>query len=478
MLKISHNSGMKGNLLTLQQIAKMQELTQNRLSTGLKVNSAIDNPSSFYTAASLSNRANNLSALLDAMSQGIQTLKAAQTGLSMASKFLEQAKAIANKALEFTPTELSKDWYISEASKQNGVIVSNAVELKQAIADNKELIVVYGKIEINDNVSISLNANQKLVGTEYFSNINKNAIYRTPNGNRISEIKFDFNAKDMHGIILDNKALVQDLAINYTNTYHDTATGNIQGNQTAIYLNGGNLATSKSATIKNIDLNYTVGGEKDDAYSRGAINITNYANLNIEGNISIKTEGIRASGILNHNNSQLNISRDTKLNIKTDGVRSPGITNNVLSTLNLFGTVNIQTSGIEGYGISNNSYATMNLIGRANIQTSGTGGSGINNNNYSTMTLSGTANIQTSGTNGTGIFNNNSSTMNLSGNINIKLGTNGYALSNNYSTTNNNAGNCFNIYGTAKIYLESTGNNLIFNGYNGYAGADKKMIIS
>ena len=97
---ISLTSSMRNNLLSLQQTAKLQDLTQNRLATGLKVNSAIDNPSSYYTAQSLNNRAEDLNVLLDAMSQGIQTLKAVNESIEAGTKFLEQAKSIANAALE------------------------------------------------------------------------------------------------------------------------------------------------------------------------------------------------------------------------------------------------------------------------------------------------------------------------------------------------------------------------------------------
>ena len=63
MSDISLTASMRSNLLSLQQISKLQDQTQLRLSTGLKVNSAIDNPSSYYTASSLTNRADDLSAL-------------------------------------------------------------------------------------------------------------------------------------------------------------------------------------------------------------------------------------------------------------------------------------------------------------------------------------------------------------------------------------------------------------------------------
>ena len=97
---VSLNASMRANLLSLQQTSKLQDITSNRLSTGLKVNSAIDNPSAYYTAQSLSDRASDLNALLDAMSQGIQTLKAVAETIDVASGFLQQAKAVASQALE------------------------------------------------------------------------------------------------------------------------------------------------------------------------------------------------------------------------------------------------------------------------------------------------------------------------------------------------------------------------------------------
>ena len=90
---------MRSNLLSLQNIASQQNIVQNRLATGLKVSSAIDNPSSYYTASSLNNRAADLTALLDAMSQGVQTIKAATEGLSSAAGYVEQMRSVTERAL-------------------------------------------------------------------------------------------------------------------------------------------------------------------------------------------------------------------------------------------------------------------------------------------------------------------------------------------------------------------------------------------
>ena len=98
MADISLTASMRSNLLSLQQTQSLMDTTQERLSTGKKVNSAIDNPSSYYTAQSLTNRASDLSSLLDSMGQAVQTIQAANEGIEAITEFVQQAKAIANTA--------------------------------------------------------------------------------------------------------------------------------------------------------------------------------------------------------------------------------------------------------------------------------------------------------------------------------------------------------------------------------------------
>ena len=98
MADISLTASMRSNLLSLQNTQSLMDQTQERLSTGKKVNSAIDNPSSYYTSQSLTNRASDLSALLDSMGQGIQTLSAANEGIETITSFVQQAKSVANSA--------------------------------------------------------------------------------------------------------------------------------------------------------------------------------------------------------------------------------------------------------------------------------------------------------------------------------------------------------------------------------------------
>jgi len=95
---ITLTAGVRQNLLSLQNTADLISQTQNRLATGKKVNSALDNPTNYFTSQSLNNRASDLNALLDSIGQAQKTLDAANTGLTSLTKLLQSAKSIAQQA--------------------------------------------------------------------------------------------------------------------------------------------------------------------------------------------------------------------------------------------------------------------------------------------------------------------------------------------------------------------------------------------
>lgn len=91
-------SALRNNLLSLQNTQRLIDTTQLRLATGLKVNSALDNPSSFFTAQSLNNRASDLSRLLDNINLSIRTIEEANTGVEALTRLVEQAQSIGESA--------------------------------------------------------------------------------------------------------------------------------------------------------------------------------------------------------------------------------------------------------------------------------------------------------------------------------------------------------------------------------------------
>src|SRR6201990_1848164 len=111
--RVSHQKGMnmtgivlsasvRQNLLSLQSTASLLATTQNDLATGNKVNTALDNRTSYFTAAALNNRATDIANLLDGIGNGVQVLQAANTGITSLQSLVSSAQSIANQALQTT----------------------------------------------------------------------------------------------------------------------------------------------------------------------------------------------------------------------------------------------------------------------------------------------------------------------------------------------------------------------------------------
>src|SRR5690349_1678794 len=104
MSNITLSAAVRSNLLSLQNTASLLDTTQTRLATGNKVNSALDNPTSYFTAASLNARASDLGNLLDSVSNAIQTIQAANDGITSITKLVESAQSTANQAQQLAAT--------------------------------------------------------------------------------------------------------------------------------------------------------------------------------------------------------------------------------------------------------------------------------------------------------------------------------------------------------------------------------------
>ena len=104
MSDIVLSAGVRSNLLQLQQTSDLITSTQDRLATGKKVNSALDNAINFFTAQGLDNRANDLSSLLDSMSNGINTIQAANNGITAITKLVQSAQSLVSQAQQANNT--------------------------------------------------------------------------------------------------------------------------------------------------------------------------------------------------------------------------------------------------------------------------------------------------------------------------------------------------------------------------------------
>jgi hypothetical protein len=100
MTGIVLSASVRQNLLSLQSTAALLATTQNDLATGNKVNSALDNPTSYFTASALNDRASDISNLLDGISNGVQVLQAANTGITSLQSLVASAQSVANQVLQ------------------------------------------------------------------------------------------------------------------------------------------------------------------------------------------------------------------------------------------------------------------------------------------------------------------------------------------------------------------------------------------
>jgi flagellin-like hook-associated protein FlgL len=102
--EISLTSAMRANLLSLQSTVSLLNRTQDRLSSGKKVNSALDNPTNYFAAKAHQNRANDIASRKDSMGEAIQTVKSATSGIDSITTLIESARGIAQAALSTSDT--------------------------------------------------------------------------------------------------------------------------------------------------------------------------------------------------------------------------------------------------------------------------------------------------------------------------------------------------------------------------------------
>ncbi|NNF99204.1 MAG: flagellin [Desulfobacteraceae bacterium] len=141
---IALTAGMRANLSSLQGTSKMMELTQKRLSSGKRVNTALDDPVNFFKAKDHTDRANDLSAKKDGMAEAIKTIEAANTGIEGIYDLLDQMKSLAQAAKTSTNT--------GDLSDQFDVIRS---QIATMASDSS-----YGGINLLDGDSLSVEFNE------------------------------------------------------------------------------------------------------------------------------------------------------------------------------------------------------------------------------------------------------------------------------------------------------------------------------
>lgn len=285
MTQISLTSAMRSNLLALKDTSGLMDITQNRLSTGLKVNTAIDNPSAYYTASSLNNRANDLSGLLDTMTQAIQTVKAASEGIETATALLEQMSSIAEQALSL-PVESGS----GASSPSEDVYRPSQLETKDLAEYEAEGYTVITADMTTSQINNLIKDNAKLVFAE-----------------------------DM---VLDGPLMIQAKNVTINGNGHKIS----YDNPDPISIPGLFVVMQGSATIENIELDYTRANDGVESINAAIVVMQGDAEISA---VNIDVSGIESHGILAVQGAHVKL--DTADGIKVDGVGAKKIYNADLS---------------------------------------------------------------------------------------------------------------------------------------------------
>jgi flagellin len=190
MSNIVLSASVRQNLLSLQSTADLLATTQQRLASGKKVNTALDNPTNFFTAQGLDNRAGDISNLLDGINNGVQVLQAANTGITSLQKLVDSAKSIASQVLQsptgYSPKSNVTSAAITGATANNllGSAYTNATVTGATVTDsgaanitpttqllNLNTAVVNGSVLTVDGHTITFSNAQTTSTTDSFGNV-------------------------------------------------------------------------------------------------------------------------------------------------------------------------------------------------------------------------------------------------------------------------------------------------------------------
>ena len=185
MSGITLTASVRQNLLSLQSTASLLATTQNDLATGNKVNSALDNPTNYFTAQSLNNRASDIGNLLDSIGNGVQVLQAANTGITSLQSLVASAQSIANQVLQ-SPTGYTTKSNVTSVALTN----ATATDLLGASATS---VTGSAVTEDTSGATNAITATTLLSGTATTSSIDLHSSITTGDTLVVNGTTFTFN---------------------------------------------------------------------------------------------------------------------------------------------------------------------------------------------------------------------------------------------------------------------------------------------
>ena len=206
MSDIVLSAGVRSNLLQLQQTSDLMTRTQTRLATGKRVNSALDNAINFFTAQGLDNRANDLSSLLDSMSNAINTINAANNGITAITKLVQSAQSLVSQARQTTDTST-----LDTLSTQFDALLTQIGQLASDSGFNGVNLLGNDSLTVNFNEDAT--SNTTITGVDY-TNANASPLSINAAGNWQTSANIDLASTNLTAALTKLRAESQTLSAN------------------------------------------------------------------------------------------------------------------------------------------------------------------------------------------------------------------------------------------------------------------------
>ena len=246
---ITLSSAVRNNLLSLQKTAQLLGATQERLATGLKVNSALDDPTAFFTASSLNDRASDLNRLQDFVGNAVQTLAAADEGITAITNLVEAAEGTARQALQSAST-------IATFTGSNTTALTSSTDLSDLNAEFSGSQVISFTTGTNETTNLTITSDSTV-----------SDILGAINGNTSNDTTTAVSSSVSNGTVSVGSAGGADIAASLT------ADGKIK------------LEATGGADTIDITITNDANGDTSGAFltAVGALGFTNTGGTNTEG---------------------------------------------------------------------------------------------------------------------------------------------------------------------------------------------------
>ncbi len=313
MADVNLSKAVRANLLSLQNTSILMGKTQERLATGNKVNSALDNPTSFFTASALNSRASDMGNLMDSMANGIKTLEAADNGLKAITKTLESMQSTLRQARQDksfqTGSYTIQDTVQSgdKLSFTGGAVGTTAVDIELGQATSTITGAGFAAIDFSggtDEISFDISVNGGTAQTITITQAEANAVAIDNTAVTVDELAALINA-EFEAAGIGATAGISSGQLTITSDAADESVADVTIANFAQTVTGGTSGlangsgTDSALTAKSVD--ELVGEINADAALEGKIRASNdNGKLRIE-NLStqvLNVDGVSSTGVV------------------------------------------------------------------------------------------------------------------------------------------------------------------------------------